>query len=186
MKKKRKKERWKPRGTQKNNQNQTRRRKHRQRRESVRERGEIQPIRDEMELLESERRIFIPGCCTEKREKRERGKKKKGNKEKLRIMHHAILRFLFKKEWTERGRGEDVCVYRNKTWRDKMMMKIESFGIDRGWARREMTDWGREMETGREKHHSEEHNNYTDVTGRKHWIEKWDGTLHCITCWQKN
>lgn len=30
-------------------------------------------------------------------------------------MHHATLRFLFKKEWTERGRGEDVCVYRNKT-----------------------------------------------------------------------
>lgn len=53
-----------------------------------------------------------------------------------------------------------------------MMMKMESFGIDRGWARREMTDWGREMETEREKHHSEEHNNYTDVTGRKHWIEK--------------
>lgn len=49
-------------------------------RESVRERGEIQPIRDEMELLESERRIFIPGCCTEKREKRERGKKRKGIK----------------------------------------------------------------------------------------------------------
>lgn len=73
-----KKERWKPRGTQKNNQNQTRRRKYRQLRESVRDRGEIQPIRDEMELLESERRIFIPGCCTEKREKRERGKKKKG------------------------------------------------------------------------------------------------------------
>lgn len=46
-------------------------------RESVRERGEIQPIRDEMELLESERRIFIPGCCTEKREKRERGKKER-------------------------------------------------------------------------------------------------------------
>lgn len=49
----------------------------RQLRESVRERGEIQPIRDEMELLESERRIFIPGCCTEKREKRERGKKER-------------------------------------------------------------------------------------------------------------
>lgn len=34
-----------------------------------------------------------------RREKKGReGKKKKGNKEKLRIMHHAILRFLFKKE----------------------------------------------------------------------------------------
>lgn len=32
-----------------------------------------------------------------------------------------------------------------------MMMKMESFGIDRGWARREMTDWGREMETERER-----------------------------------
>lgn len=50
----------------------------------------------------------------EERKKGER-EKKKGNKEKLRIMHHATLRFLFKKEWTERGRGEDVCVYRNKT-----------------------------------------------------------------------
>lgn len=98
MKKKRKKKGGSPGEHKKNNQNQTRRRKYRQLRESVRERGEIQPIRDEMELLESERRIFIPGCCTEKREKRERGKKKKGNKEKLRIMHHATLRFLFKKE----------------------------------------------------------------------------------------
>lgn len=30
-------------------------------------------------------------------------------------------------------------------------MKMESFGIDRGWARREMTDWGREMETERKR-----------------------------------
>ena len=28
----------------------------------------VQPIRDEMELLESERRILSPGCCTEERE----------------------------------------------------------------------------------------------------------------------
>lgn len=71
----------------------------------------------------------------------------------------------------QREAEERTCVY-TEIKRDEMMMKIESFGIDRGWARREMTDWGREMETGREKHHSEEHNNYTDVTGRKHWIEK--------------
>lgn len=100
MKKKRKKKGGSPEEHKiKTNQKQTRRRKYRRLRESVRDRGEIQPIRDEMELLESERRIFIPGCCTEKREKRERGKKRKGgNKEKLRIMHHAILRSLFKKE----------------------------------------------------------------------------------------
>lgn len=30
----------------------------------------------------------------------------------------------------------------------------------------------RDGDREREKHHSEEHNNYTDVTGRKHWIEK--------------
>ncbi len=40
-----------------------------------RERGEVQPIRDEMELLESERRILIPGCCTEEREKGREGER---------------------------------------------------------------------------------------------------------------
>ena len=44
---------------------QTGRRKDRQ----LGDRGEVQPIRDEMELLESERRILSPGCCTEEREK---------------------------------------------------------------------------------------------------------------------
>lgn len=34
----------------------------------MRERERVQPIRDEMELLESERRILSPGCCTEERE----------------------------------------------------------------------------------------------------------------------
>lgn len=111
MKKKRKKERWKPRGTQKNNQNQTRRRKHRQLRESVRERGEIQPIRDEMELLESERRIFIPGCCTEKREKRERGKKKrKGIKRNWGSCTMQYYVFYLRKN-EQREAEERTCVY---------------------------------------------------------------------------
>lgn len=36
-------------------------------------RREAQPIRDEMELLESERRILSPGCCTGEREERREG-----------------------------------------------------------------------------------------------------------------
>lgn len=50
----------------------------------------------------------------------------------------------------QREAEERTCVY-TEIKRDEMMMKIESFGIDRGWARREMTDWGREMETERER-----------------------------------
>lgn len=50
-----------------------------------------------MELLESERRILSPGCCTEKREKRE-GETKRGGGRELRIMQHAILMFHFKEQ----------------------------------------------------------------------------------------
>lgn len=40
-----------------------------------------QPIRDEMELLESERRILSPGCCTEEREKT-RGREERDGRER--------------------------------------------------------------------------------------------------------
>lgn len=53
----------------------------RQASESIRERGEVQPIRDEMELLESERRILSPGCCTEEREKKGGREKERGRRE---------------------------------------------------------------------------------------------------------
>lgn len=39
---------------------------------------QVQPIRDEMELLESERRILSPGCCTEEREKKRKGGREGG------------------------------------------------------------------------------------------------------------
>lgn len=41
---------------------------------SVKGERQVQPIRDEMELLESERRILIPRCCTEEREKKRGGR----------------------------------------------------------------------------------------------------------------
>ena len=70
---------------------QTGRRKDRQ----LGDRGEVQPIRDEMELLESERRILSPGCCTEEREKGGEGGRRRGGGRgrELRTMHHAILLF---------------------------------------------------------------------------------------------
>ena len=51
-----------------------------QKKKKVRKR-EVQPIRDEMELLESERRILSPGCCTEEREKKKKGGREEKGKE---------------------------------------------------------------------------------------------------------
>lgn len=64
--------------------------------ESIRDTGEIQPIRDEMELLESERRILSPGCCTGEREKERERERGEGRGRELRTMHHAILLFYLK------------------------------------------------------------------------------------------
>lgn len=77
-------------------------------RESERHRGEIQPIRDEMELLESERRILSPGCCTGKRQK---GGEREGGERELRTMHHAILLFYPRREGPSKdGTGRDRAV----------------------------------------------------------------------------
>lgn len=51
-----------------------------------------------MELLESERRILSPGCCTEEREKGREGGRKRGGGRELRTMRHAILLFYLKEK----------------------------------------------------------------------------------------
>lgn len=52
-----------------------------------------------MELLESERRILSPGCCTGEREKERERERGEGRGRELRTMHHAILLFYLKREW---------------------------------------------------------------------------------------
>lgn len=49
-----------------------------------------------MELLESERRILSPGCCTGEREKERERERGEGRGRELRTMHHAILLFYLK------------------------------------------------------------------------------------------
>lgn len=57
-----------------------------------------QPMRDDMELLESERRILSPGCCTGEREREiGDGAEKEGGRD-LRNMHHALQLYKIKKE----------------------------------------------------------------------------------------
>lgn len=66
---------------------------------------QVQPIRDEMELLESERRILSPGCCTEEREKKEGragGREGEEGGTELRTMPHAALLFTLRGERQER------------------------------------------------------------------------------------
>lgn len=60
----------KPRGSERTE----KRRREKRGKESERE---SQPIRDEMVLLESERRILSPGCCTGRREKRREGRRER-------------------------------------------------------------------------------------------------------------
>lgn len=127
----------------------------RQASESVRERGEVQPIRDEMELLESERRILSPGCCTEEREKREGGRKRGGGGRE-RTEDHATCNttLLFKRDeeegnykWDRRESEEKprLCKYRNKTW-DGIRWLLEDWrrtdrrgewGKVRGWREKQ-------------------------------------------------
>lgn len=66
-------------------------------------RGETQPIRDEMELLESERRILSPGCCTEEREKT-RGRERRGMGERRGpcIMQKLVIQITHT-TWRQRG-----------------------------------------------------------------------------------
>ena len=83
-----------------------------------------------MELLESERRILSPGCCTEEREK-EIGKKgggevgKEGGRE-LRTMHHALLlREMERVRRQESGREGHACT-RERVERRKKEMWMET------------------------------------------------------------
>lgn len=57
-----------------------------------------------MELLESERRILSPGCCTGEREKK--GKEEKGERRELRTMHHAILLIYLKNKRERKKENE--------------------------------------------------------------------------------
>lgn len=77
-------------------------------REGVRK---TQPMRDDMELLESERRILSPGCCTGEREREiGDGAEKEGGRD-LRNMHHALqLHKIKKRRMTERKRERAKCV----------------------------------------------------------------------------
>lgn len=86
---------------------------------ALRGRGEVQPIRDEMELLESERRILSPGCCTEEREKGEGGRRE-GEEEGDHASCNTTVSFREEeKSRQDRGRRERErrpCVDRNNTW----------------------------------------------------------------------
>lgn len=109
-----------------------------------------------MELLESERRILSPGCCTEEREKGREGGRKRGGGRELRTMRHAILLFYLKEKKRkkiniffrqDRSRGENrPRVHRNKTC-DKMMnsdrQRTDQKGTGRSLGRR----WREKQET---------------------------------------
>lgn len=64
---------------------------------SVKGERQVQPIRDEMELLESERRILSPRCCTEEREKKREGGRKRRRDRTEDHMPHATLVFTFER-----------------------------------------------------------------------------------------
>lgn len=116
--------------------------------ESRRDRGGIQPIRDEMELLESERRILSPGCCTGEREKG--GREKERREEEGEGHATCITTLVFKGDWNPDRRKS---VYRNKTRRrikDQKRMRPDETSSE-GTER-----FGREGRDG-EKHGSEEH-----------------------------
>lgn len=70
-------------------------------------------MRDDMELLESERRILSPGCCTGEREREiGDGAEKEGGRD-LRNMHHALQLYKIKKEddrEKERKKEWAICV----------------------------------------------------------------------------
>lgn len=91
---------------------------------SVKGERQVQPIRDEMELLESERRILSPGCCTEEREKKRKGGRKRRRDRTEDHMPHATLSSLSKRrmrrggqERVWRGGGDSVVwTERNTTW----------------------------------------------------------------------
>lgn len=108
-----------------------------------------------MELLESERRILSPGCCTEEREKGREGGRKRGGGRELRTMRHAILLFYLKEKKRkkkfffrqDRSRGENrPRLHRNKT-RDKMMNSDRQRTDQRGTGRSLGRRWREKQET---------------------------------------
>lgn len=75
-----------------------------------------------MELLESERRILSPGCCTEEREKKRKGGREEERGRRDRTEDHATCNttlYFTRGEGQERvwgGGTSDVSTEKNRTW----------------------------------------------------------------------